>query len=134
MSKTIAICNKKGGVGKTATAVNLASALTRANKKVLVLDLDSQHNATQILTPTGVKLTQTISNLMENADEANVSECIYTSEEGIDFIGSSSRLTNTEIAIAGASFRETILKRLLMDIEDNYDFIIIDCPPSVGLM
>lgn len=134
MSKTIAVCNKKGGVGKTATAVNLASALTRANKKVLVLDLDSQHNATQILAPTGVKLTQTISNLMENADEANVSECIYTSEEGIDFIGSSSRLTNTEIAIAGASFRETILKRLLMDVEDNYDFIIIDCPPSVGLM
>lgn len=62
---------------------------------MLVLDLDSRHNATQIFTPTGVKLTQTISNLMENADDANVSECIYTSEEGIDFIDS--RLANTEI-------------------------------------
>ena len=128
------ICNKKGGVGKTATAVNLSAALTRAAKKVLVLDLDSQHNATQILTPKGITLTKTISDLMENSMDADVSECICKSDEGIDFIGSSNRLTNTEIAMAGMSFRETILKRLLADIQNNYDYIIIDCPPSVGLM
>ena len=134
MSKTIVICNKKGGVGKTATAVNLSSALTRAGKKVLVLDLDSQHNATQILTPKGITLTKTISDLMENSMEADVSECICKSDEGIDFIGSSNRLTNTEIAMAGMSFRETILKRLLVDVQNDYDYIVIDCPPSVGLM
>ena len=134
MSKTIVICNKKGGVGKTATAVNLSAALTRNGKKVLVLDLDSQHNATQILTPKGITLTKTISDLMENSMDTDVSECICKSDEGIDFIGSSNRLTNTEIAMAGMSFRETILKRLLADIQNNYDYIIIDCPPSVGLM
>lgn len=134
MSKTIVICNKKGGVGKTATAVNLSAALARVDKKVLVLDLDSQHNATQILTPKGITLTKTISDLMENSLEADISEWIYKSDEGVDFIGSSNRLTNTEIAMAGMSFRETILKRLLVDVQDNYDYIIIDCPPSVGLM
>ncbi len=134
MSKTIVICNKKGGVGKTATAVNLSAALTRVGKKVLVIDLDSQHNATQILTPKGITLTKTISDLMENSIDADVPECICKSDEGIDFIGSSNRLTNTEIAVAGMSFRETILNRLLVDIQNNYDYIIIDCPPSVGLM
>lgn len=134
MSKTIVICNKKGGVGKTATAVNLSAALNNMGKKVLVLDLDPQHNATQILLPAGKMLEKTISNLMELPDEENITECIYKSDEGIDFIGSGNRLTNTEIRLAGESFRETILKRILDDIRADYDYIIIDCPPSVGLL
>ena len=80
MSKTIVICNKKGGVGKTATAVNLSAALTRNGKNVLVLDLDSQHNATQILTPKGITLTKTISDLRLEKNENGRDVLVVSSE------------------------------------------------------
>ena len=134
MSKTISVCNKKGGVAKTATAVNLAAALVRENKKVLVIDLDPQHDATKILMPDGVKVEYTVSELLEMSDGVNEADCIYTSDEGIDFIGSSNKLTNTEIRLATEMCRETILKRVLEKIKPDYDYIVIDCPPSTGLV
>lgn len=134
MPTTIAVCNKKGGVAKTTTAVNLASALVRENKKVLVLDLDQQHDATKILAASNTTLTKTISDLLEQPDEVCASECICHSAEGIDFIGSSNRLTSTEIRLAGEVYRETILKLALETVKGSYDYIILDCPPSMGLL
>ena len=134
MPKTIAVCNKKGGVAKTTTAVNLASGLVRNNKKVLVIDLDPQHDATRLLTPQNISITYTISDMIEQSDEITAEKCIYTSDEGVDFIGSSNKLTNTEIRLAGEMYRETILKRLIDVFKSTYDYIIIDCPPSTGLV
>ena len=134
MSKTIAVCNKKGGVAKTTSAVNLAAALVREKKSVLVLDLDPQHDATKILQIKDKPLKQTISDLLEQSETLSDTSNIDLSDDGIAFIGSSNRLTSTEIRLAGEMYRETILKRAIGGIKDMYDYIIIDCPPSTGLL
>ena len=99
-----------------------------------MLDLDQQHDATKILATPNTILAKTISDLLEQPDEIGASDCICRSAEGIDFIGSSNRLTNTEMRLSGEVYRETILKRALEDVKNSYDYIILDCPPSMGLL
>lgn len=133
MAKIIAVANQKGGVGKTTTAVNLSACLAHIGKKVLLVDIDPQGNATS-----GV-----------GVEKGDVDECIYdilvedleatqvirsTSVERLDVLPSTIQLSGAEIELVPTISREVRLKRALDSVSANYDFIFIDCPPSLGLL
>ena len=128
----ISIVNQKGGVGKTTTAVNLSKSLTLPpmSKKVLLIDLDPQANATMHLTKR-VEPEKSISAvLMEKADIKDV----ITSVDGIDLAPSNISLSGAEIDMFTKISREYILKESLAYIKDDYDYVVIDCPPSLGIL
>ncbi len=133
MTNIISIVNQKGGVGKTTTTVNLSAFLAQYGKKVLVIDLDPQGNATSGYGFDKSELETSVYDLLVN--ETPISEVIRsTNLENIDMCPTNINLAGAEVELVSAMSRETILKRAVDTISQNYDFIMIDCPPSLGLL
>ena len=126
--RKICVINQKGGVAKTTTTINLATALAVNEKRVLIIDLDPQGNIGTCLCVQGEK---TIYDLLIN--DADPYDCIVNVSENLDVITSDSSLAKAELIMAGMTSRETVVRRKLEPIF-NYDYIIIDCPPSLSLL
>jgi chromosome partitioning protein len=133
MSKIFCIANQKGGVGKTTTTVNLAAGLAQLGQRVLVVDLDPQGNAT---TGSGVdKRSLTLSVYDVLIESASVAEARVASPRGgFDVLGANRELAGAEVELVGLERREKRLKLALAALGDEYDFVLIDCPPSLSLL
>lgn len=133
MSKIIAIANQKGGVGKTTTAVNLSACLAVQGKKVLVIDVDPQGNTTSGLGIDKKSIDKSIYDVLIN--DLDIEKCILsTCVDNLSICPSNIRLAGAEVELVSVMSRETRMKSALDSIKDNYDYIMVDCPPSLGLL
>ncbi|MBQ5474634.1 MAG: ParA family protein [Lachnospiraceae bacterium] len=134
MGRTIVIANQKGGVGKTTTAINLAACIAEAGKKVLIIDLDPQGNTTSGLGLNKNELETTVYDLIMG--ECSLKECMVKSEmeENLTIMPANVNLAGAEIELVDVKDREYVLKNEIDYIRDDYDFIIIDCPPSLNVL
>nr|WP_209070761.1 MULTISPECIES: AAA family ATPase [Winkia] len=133
-ARVIAMCNQKGGVGKTTTTINLAAALAEYGRRVLIVDFDPQGAASAGLGIMSHELDQTIYTLMTNP-RMDVHEVIeHTDYEGLDVIPANIDLSAAEVQLVNEVAREQILASVLRPVRDEYDLIIIDCQPSLGLL
>lgn len=134
MSKTIAIFNQKGGVGKTTTNINLAACLALKGKKILILDIDPQGNTTSGVGIAKKGLDRTTYEILVDDTIAPEEAIMHTSVENLDIIPASVQLAGAEIELVQLEGREKRLKKAIDKIKSNYDYIFIDCPPSLGLL
>lgn len=133
MGKIIAFANQKGGVGKTTTCVNVAAYIAAMGKGVLLIDLDPQGNATSGVGIEKTSSTKTIYNVIDG--DAIIDEVIVSTEvPGLDFVPATIDLAGAEIDLVQMPNRENVIKNRLSRIKDRYDYIFIDCPPSLGLL
>ncbi len=133
MGKIIALANQKGGVGKTTTTINLAASLATLEKKVLVIDADPQANASSGL---GVDIKEIEGSVYECLiSQMDIREAIYTTDiEGLDIVPSHIDLVGAEIEMLNMPAREKVMKKMLATVANDYDYILIDCSPSLGLI
>lgn len=134
MGKAIAIFNQKGGVGKTTTNINLGASLAMKGRKVLMLDIDPQGNTTSGIGISKKELTHTVYDLLIEDDFDTVNAIIHTNIKNLDIIPASADLAGAEIELVGLEGREGQLRQAIEKIKDKYDYIFIDCPPSLGLL
>ncbi|MFC5589970.1 ParA family protein [Sporosarcina soli] len=133
MSRIIAVANQKGGVGKTTTSVNLSACLAHIGKKVLLIDTDPQGNATSGVGVNKGDVQKCIYDIL--IDDADVHEVIRkTKMENLDIIPATISLAGAEIELVSTISREVRMKHAIQEVKDRYDYIIIDCPPSLGLL
>ncbi|MBB6218065.1 chromosome partitioning protein [Anaerosolibacter carboniphilus] len=133
MGKVIAIFNQKGGVGKTTTNVNLSACLAVKGKKILVIDIDPQGNTSSGLGIDKNSLPTSMYDLI--IGNADISQCIYeTNRENLSIVPSSVQLAGAEIELTDLEGREMRLKQAIQDVKHAYDYIFVDCPPSLGLL
>ncbi len=133
MAYILTLANQKGGVGKTTTAVNLAAFLGKKKKKVLVIDLDPQGNATSGLGIEKSELETTIYDVLVNEDP--IADAIWeSSADNVSICPTNINLAGAEIELVNVMSREQVLKNALMPVKDDYDYIIIDCPPSLSIL
>ena len=132
MGKVIAVANQKGGVGKTTTAVNLSAALGDIGKKTLILDIDPQGNATSGFGVNKNELEYTVYDALIR--EVDIEKTIIHTEFKVDIVPANISLAGAEIELVSMLSREMRIKRAIAAIKENYDYILIDCPPSLGLL
>lgn len=139
MGKIIAVSNQKGGVGKTTSSLNIAAGLTSAGKTVLLVDLDPQGSLTTAMGFEPTNLDSTIADLLsaqirrDPVDAEDVKECILQ-KDGLQLIPSNIALSVIDVYIATATAREYLVKKILLLIKDKFDYIIVDCLPSLGML
>ena len=133
MGRIIAIANQKGGVGKTTTAINLSACLSESGQRVLAVDFDPQGNETSGLGIEKSTIERTVYDLL--VGECEIEECLITNvQENLDLLPSNVDLAGAEIELLEIENKEILLKNYLEKVKKNYDFIIIDCPPSLSLL
>lgn len=133
MANVFSIVNQKGGVGKTTTSVNIAAFIAELHKKVLVIDLDPQGNATSAFGIDKPGLSSSIYDVLIN--ETPIEQVIqHSSRKNLDICPTNIDLAGAEVELVAMMSRETILKRAVEGVQEKYDYILIDCPPSLGLL
>lgn len=133
MGRIIAVANQKGGVGKTTTSINLSASLAELGQRVLTIDMDPQGNTTSGLGIDKNQVENTVYELI--LEEVPIDECVHNSVmEGLDVISSNINLSGAEVELISIDNKEFLLKEKIDTLKDKYDFIIIDCPPSLNLL
>ncbi|WP_062202357.1 ParA family protein [Demequina salsinemoris] len=133
-ARVVALCNQKGGVGKTTTSVNLAAALAEYGRRVLLVDFDPQGAASAGLGVNSNDLKTTVYDLLLRSDVKTADVIMRTAYENLDLLPANIDLSAAEVQLVGEVARESALARALRDVVDDYDVVLIDCQPSLGLL